>query len=106
MQKRKRMELSKKILWSALQGSLAVLFCCTPVYASGTGSAITQPLTTLLSLVTDFVTGIGSIVTLFGIFEFGNAQQTQDGAAKPYALQRIGGGLIMVVAPQLLQMFT
>ena len=95
MQKRKRMELSKKILWSALQGILAVLFCCTPVYASGTGSAIT-----------DFVTGIGSIVTLFGIFEFGNAQQTQDGAAKPYALQRIGGGLIMVVAPQLLQMFT
>lgn len=59
----------------------------------------------LLTIVTDLVTGIGSIITLYGIFEFGNAQQTQDGAAKSFAIQRISGGLIMVIAPQLLQLF-
>ena len=55
--------------------------------------------------MTDLVTGIGSIITLYGIFEFGNAQQTQDGAAKSFAIQRISGGLIMVIAPQLLHAF-
>lgn len=66
---------------------------------------ISTPLNTLLTIVTDLVTGIGSIITLYGIFEFGNAQQTQDGAAKSFAIQRISGGLIMVIAPQLLQLF-
>lgn len=86
---------------------LTVLAAPVPVFASAVsgGSAISAPLNTLLSLVTDVVTGIGAIITLYGIFEFGNAQQTQDGAAKSFAIQRITGGLIMVVAPQLLQLF-
>lgn len=76
------------------------------VFAAAEGnSAISAPLNTLLSLVADVVTGIGAIITLYGIFEFGNAQQSQDGAAKSFAIQRITGGLIMVVAPQLLQLF-
>lgn len=74
------------------------------VSAAGT-TPISTPLNTLLTIVTDLVTGIGSIITLYGIFEFGNAQQTQDGAAKSFAIQRISGGLIMVIAPQLLQLF-
>ena len=68
-------------------------------------AAFSAPLNTLLSLVADVVTRIGAIITLYGIFEFGNAQQSQDGAAKSFAIQRITGGLIMVVAPQLLQLF-
>lgn len=90
---------------------LGMLFCFIleagiPVFAAATGSsAISAPLNTLLTMVTDVVTGIGGIITLYGIFEFGNAQQTQDGAAKSFAIQRITGGLIMVVSPQLLQLF-
>lgn len=77
---------------------------------AGTGCShrqhpISGPLNTLLTIVTDLVTGIGSIITIYGIFEFGNAQQSQDGAAKSFAIQRISGGLIMVIAPQLLQLF-
>lgn len=83
-----------------------ILEMALPVFAaSAGGSAISAPLNTLLTMVTDVVTGIGGIITLYGIFEFGNAQQTQDGAAKSFAIQRITGGLIMVVSPQLLQLF-
>lgn len=83
-----------------------VLSLQTMVMAAESGTtAISAPLGTLLTIVTDLVTGIGSIITLYGIFEFGNAQQSQDGAGKSFAIQRISGGLIMVVAPQLLQLF-
>ena len=80
--------------------SLAVVFMFmalsmqVSVHGAGT-TPISTPLNTLLTIVTDLVTGIGSIITLYGIFEFGNAQQTQDGAAKSFAIQRISGGLIM-----------
>lgn len=90
---------------------LPLLICwgivaCYTVTSAATGTtAISAPLATLLTIVTDLVTGIGSIITLYGIFEFGNAQQSQDGAGKSFAIQRITGGLIMVVSPQLLQMF-
>ena len=90
--------------------SLAVVFMFmalsmqVSVHGAGT-TPISTPLNTLLTIVTDLVTGIGSIITLYGIFEFGYAQQTQDGAAKSFAIQRISGGLIMVIAPQLLQLF-
>jgi len=86
--------------------SYLFLMAGTQVLAASIGSTpISGPLNTLLTIVTDLVTGIGSIITIYGIFEFGNAQQSQDGAAKSFAIQRISGGLIMVIAPQLLQLF-
>lgn len=92
--------------------TLAVcLACClifdlsiTVMAASGGSTPIANPLNQILTIATDMVTGIGAIVTLLGFFEFGNAQQTNDGSAKTYALQRISGGAFMILAPQLLQM--
>lgn len=103
-----RMEKMKnkkaKNVLTVLVAVYAVLATQAIVLASG-NTAISGPLNNLRTIVTDLVTGIGAIVTLYGIFEFGNAQQSQDGAMKSFAIQRIAGGLIMVVAPQLLQLF-
>lgn len=91
--------------WATVILLAAFMAFCFPMPVMAEETAITGPLNTLLTIVTDLVTGIGAIITLYGIFEFGNAQQSQDGAMKSFAIQRISGGLIMVVAPQLLQLF-
>lgn len=104
MRNMKNKKSKTKMIVAMLVYALFSLNVITMASSTGT-TAISAPLGTLLNIVTDLVTGIGAIITLYGIFEFGNAQQSQDGSAKAYAIQRITGGLVMVVAPQLLQLF-
>lgn len=75
--------------------------------AGGTGSsAITTGFNSLMDIVKALVTSIGSIVTLWGFFEWGTSMQSQDGVMQSSAFKRIGGGLIMILAPQLISAFT
>ncbi|MFV0362369.1 MAG: hypothetical protein ACK5LL_04675 [Suipraeoptans sp.] len=53
----------------------------------------------------NLVTALGAFVIIWGIFEMGSAMQSHDGAQTTQAGKRIAGGLIMVVAPQILAMF-
>lgn len=70
-----------------------------PVYADEIQTAFNN----LQSIVASFVSSIGMIICLWGIFEFGNSMQGGgDGAMTSMALKRIGGGLVMIIAPQLL----
>lgn len=74
-----------------------------PVYAATTGNAIiTNGFANLQNIVTAFVSSIGSIVVLWGLFEWGNSVQSQDGMMQTQAFKRIGGGLVMTLGPQLL----
>ncbi len=61
--------------------------------------------TTLTDLIKAFVSSIGSIIVLWGIFEWGNSLQSSDGMQQSMAFKRIGGGLVMTLAPQLLGLF-
>lgn len=79
----------------------SVIFIAMPVYAANT-SAVTAKFDTLQDIVSSIISSIGTIVVLWGIFEFGNSMQTQEGGAQSQAMKRIGGGLVMVIAPQLL----
>lgn len=83
---------------------LLALFSSQPVLASGAG-AVTAKFNILKDIVATVVSSIGTIVTLWGLFEFGNSMQTQEGGAQSQAMRRIGGGLVMVIAPQLLVLF-
>lgn len=53
-------------------------------------------------ILKSFVTAVGSMITLWGIFEWGNSMQTNDGMQQSAAFKRIGGGLIMCIAPTIL----
>lgn len=61
---------------------------------------------TLFSLVANIISAIGSILTLWGIGEWGIAFQTQDGGTQAHAFKRIAGGLVMILAPQIITLFT
>lgn len=80
-----------------------IILCSVPVYASTNGTnLITNGFANLQSLVTGFVSSIGSIIVLWGLFEWGNSMQAQDGMMQTMAFRRIGGGLVMTLGPQLL----
>lgn len=103
-------EQSRRILAFMLIVGLSTLMSLgfvTPVFAADSGATlVTNSFSTLISIVTALVSSIGSIVLLWGFFEWGTAMQSQEGVMQANAFKRIGGGLVMVIAPQLVAAFT
>lgn len=73
---------------------------------AGNSSEVTGKLNNLKNLVASCVSGLGTIVSLWGISEFGIALQGNDGMMQTHSFKRIAGGLIMVLAPQILVILT
>jgi len=90
--------------------TFALAFWCMPeltVYARDNGmSAITTQFDTFKNLVATIVSCIGVIISLWGISEFGMAMQGNDGMMQSHSFKRIAGGLVMVLAPQILAILT
>ena len=49
-----------------------------------------------------FVSSIGAIIVLWMLFEMGMAVQSQEGTMQANGIKKVGGGLVMVLAPQLI----
>lgn len=100
MKKTDKFERRAKVITAIFLCTFLLISFNVPVFASGE-EIITTKFDTVKNIVAAIVTAIGGLVTLWGIFEFGNAMQTQEGGAQSQALKRIGGGLVMIVASQL-----
>lgn len=96
----------KNMLLTALAVAALTTVTMNPafVYAAGAGD-VTAKFNSLKEIVTALVSSIGTIVLLWGFFEWGTSMQSTDGVMQSSAFKRIGGGLIMVLAPQLLSAF-
>ncbi|NBI76788.1 hypothetical protein D3Z42_15280 [Lachnospiraceae bacterium] len=91
--------------WMAQAAILCLLVAiCVPIQAqAATGAqAVTAGLKNLQNIVAAFVSSVGLIIALWGIFEWGNAMQSQDGMMQSQAFKRIGGGIVMTLGPQIL----
>lgn len=97
------------ILFAAV--AAVIIFCPDAVYASAlkdavssskAASSITAPFDTLKDLVATILSSIGTIVTLWGIGEWGISFQGSEGTMQAQAFKRIGGGLVMAMASQIL----
>ena len=53
-------------------------------------------------MIAAIVSAIGSIFLLWGLFEWAQSLNTQDGGAQSIAFKRIGSGLIATLAPQII----
>lgn len=73
--------------------------------ASGGAAIVTDGLNSLIDIIKAFVSSVGTMVVLWGLFEWGNSMQGHDGMMQAAAFKRIGGGLIMTLGPQLLSIF-
>lgn len=95
----------KRLLRTAACVALLMVFTQLPsmqVLASGDYAAVTAPFDTLKGLVAAILSSIGYIITLWGIGEWGIAYQGAEGTMQAQAFKRIGGGFVMVLAPQIL----
>lgn len=72
--------------------------------ASG-ASVVTTNFGILTDIMTALVSSIGEIVLLWGFLELGTSMQSQEGSMQAGAFKRVGGGIMMVLAPQLLAAF-
>ena len=74
------------------------------VAASG-ASVVTTNFGILTDIMIALVSSIGEIVLLWGFLELGTSMQSQEGSMQAGAFKRVGGGIMMVLAPQLLAAF-
>jgi hypothetical protein len=74
-------------------------FATAPTGAGAT--TVTNGISSLTDIVKAFVSAVGAIIVLWGLFEWGNAMQTNDGGMQSAAFKRIGGGIIMTLGPQI-----
>ncbi|MGF6990403.1 hypothetical protein M2150_001664 [Lachnospiraceae bacterium PM6-15] len=88
-----------------LKISMIPLACSTYALQVNASSGAVSGINTLVDLAGNIISALGAFVVLWGIFELGNAMQSHDGAQTGQAGKRIAGGLVMVVAPQILKMF-
>lgn len=66
------------------------------------GAAIvTGAFSDLIAIVTAMVSSIGAIILLWAFFEVGVSMQSQEGTMQAMGFKRVGGGLVMTLAPQL-----
>lgn len=84
---------------------LFVAMFAMPVMADAE-SIINNGFDNLMSIVEAIITAIGTILLLWGLFEWGTAMQSPDGVQQSNAFKRIGGGIVMILAPQLVSLFT
>lgn len=96
------------IVFSMLLSFVVVLQTGNLVYAAETtGEAVIQAgFNTIYSLVAAIVSSIGSLFLLWGVFEWAQAMNVQDGGAQSMAFKRIAGGLVAVITPQLIPVIT
>ena len=74
----------------------------SPVYAADAANVVAAKFTSLENLVGGVISSIGSIITLWGIAEWGIAFQGSEGTMQANAFKRIGGGFVMAMEPQIL----
>lgn len=76
------------------------------VNASSGANVINTKFNTLIDIATAIISSIGTLITLWGLAEWGISFQGQDGIMQAHAFKRVGGGLVTMLSPQLLKLFT
>ena len=77
----------------------------TAVFAAdaGEGAAlVSNTVGKVYDIMAAFVSSVGAIIVLWMLFEMGMAVQSQEGTMQANGIKKVGGGLVMVLAPQLI----
>lgn len=97
----------KKISATVGIGVSTMIFSAITTFASNQAVAVVNSkLTVLVELVTAVASSLGMILTLWGLVEWGISFNDRDPAGQAQAWKRIIGGLIVILAPQLLALLT
>lgn len=82
---------------------LSVLMSATVLAASGSGEdLISSGFDAIYNIIAAIVSSVGALLLLWGVFEWAQSLNTQDGAAQSMAFKRVAAGLVAILAPQLI----
>lgn len=101
-------KMKKRILEMLVISALITLSLSITVFAApgtGTGSGteiISSGFDVIYDIIAAIVSAIGSLLLLWGVFEWAQSLNTQDGAAQSMAFKRVAAGFVAIVAPQLI----
>lgn len=70
--------------------------------ASEGAQLVSNSIGKVYDMMAAFVSSVGSITVLWMLFEMGLAVQSQEGTMQANGIKKVGGGLVMVLAPQLI----
>ncbi len=101
-------KLQKKFVKGMFLSLALTIGYCIPVFAAGEDGAaiVTRGFNVIVTIIAAVVSSIGSLILLWGLFEWAMALNTQDGGAQSMAFKRIGSGIVATLGPQLLPLIT
>lgn len=70
--------------------------------ASEGAQLVSNSIGKVYDMMAAFVSSVGAIIVLWMLFEMGLAVQSQEGTMQANGIKKVGGGLVMVLAPQLI----
>ena len=70
--------------------------------ASEGAQLVSNSIGKVYDMMAAFVSSVGSIIVLWMLFEMGLAVQSQEGTMQANGIKKVGGGLVMGLAPQLI----
>lgn len=89
--------------------ALSLLLLCVGVFYGGgisvhaAGEEVVQSaFDVIYSLIAAIISAIGTLLLLWGVFEWAQSLNVQDGGAQSMAFKRIASGLIATLVPQIL----
>lgn len=100
------MKRRNMILTAVLTAFLCILITVPVFAATEADPTISNALQNLIGLVEGAVTAIGALLVLWGIAEWGIAMNGGGGVEMANSWKRIAGGIVLVIAPQILDILT
>lgn len=100
-----RKQLAGGVVFACFLSVMSVLQCGVPVFAAGE-DIVNSAFDVIYNLIAAVVSSIGTILLLWGVFEWAQSLNVQDGGAQSMAFKRIAAGLIATIGPQLIPLIT
>lgn len=96
-------KIKKKIVMAISLVSLTLMQLSPMIVNASSGAQVIESsFGDFYDIVAAFVSSVGAIILLWGVFEWGTSMQSNDGSMQAGAFKRIGGGLVMILAPQII----
>ena len=101
-------QMIRKIIELAFIGLLVFIVMYYPqvsVFAADAADGaelVSNTVGKVYDIMAAFVSSVGAIIVLWMLFEMGMAVQSQEGTMQANGIKKVGGGLVMVLAPQLI----
>lgn len=97
----------KKVMASCTLMLFMMLAYQIPVLAAeDPTSIIDSGFDVIYNIIAAIVSALGTIYLLWGVFEWSQSLNTQDGGAQSIAFKRIAAGIVAMLAPQLIPLIS